>query len=255
MSLSKVYKQDPSFIPTTLIQEEIEEVVCKEQHPEPEENETATNTHLQEEQPAPAPEARQEIQPEPPPKAPEEKIDIQAVQQEAYKQGVADTTAQYQRQLETAIQAFEASCQKIDETRNAILERYRGEIINTVIEVSQNIINRELDTSRDVIAKTIERSLEQAIPSEEFIITIHPDDLNSVEHIKSGLIARIHGLNNIIIQTDHSITRGGCLLESKACSIDATIETQLESTKEFLEETTPPLEDGENSASPKPSEQ
>lgn len=237
MSSSKVYKQDTSFVPTTLIQEEIEEVVHEEQHleREPESNEAIQDNLIQEEQPAPEP----EVQQEPPPQAPEEKIDIQAVQQEAYNQGVADTTAQLQK-LETAIQAFETSCQKIDETRNAILERYRGEIINTVIEASQNIINQELDTSRDVIAKTIERSLEQAIPSEEFIITIHPEDLNSVEHIKSGLVARIHGLKSIIIQTDHSITRGGCLLESKTCSIDATIETQVESTKEFLEEITPP---------------
>ncbi|PID72024.1 MAG: hypothetical protein CSB34_04110 [Desulfobulbus propionicus] len=247
MSLSKVYKQDASFTPTPLVQREIEEVDHQELQQEPVDVNEAASQPAHEKQPLPEPEGAplpQESQPA------EEKIDIQALQEEAYNQGVADTTAQYQRQLETVIKTFETICQKIDETRNSILERYRGDIINTVIEVSQKIINQELETSRDVVAQTIERSLEQAIPSEEFIVTIHPDDLNSVEHIKAGLMARIHGLKNLIIQTDHAITRGGCMVESKACFVDATIETQIASTKEYVEEITPPLEDGEISGPP-----
>jgi flagellar assembly protein FliH len=43
-------------------------------------------------------------------------------------------------------------------------------------------------------------------------------------------------LERLVFKTDASLTRGGCLLESLTCSVDATIETQVESMKDFLRE-------------------
>ena len=50
------------------------------------------------------------------------------------------------------------------------------------------------------------------------------------------IISAIRGLERLVFKTDSSISRGGCLLESAVCSADATIETQIESLREFLEE-------------------
>ena len=240
MNSSKIFKEDSSFVPTTLVQE-----VIIEQKLHDEDTEVPSEIHPQPDQPslaeeqttAPEPELPLQSEQRPPP-PPEPKIDTQALQQEAYDKGVADCTASHHQEMETAVNAFHEACQKIDTLHQSMLERYRSDIINTVIGLSQRVIGHELVTNRDVIAKTLENALQQAITCDEFIVTVHPDDLNAVENSKAELMTKIRGLENIIIQTDQEVSRGGCLIESKTCSVDATIGTQLESAQEFLEENT-----------------
>ena len=252
MSSSKIFKEDPSFVPTTLVQEVIIE---QKQRPKDEEIQAETDQagspSLEEEQANVLQPEQTSVAEQPPSSSPSEpEIDIQALQQEAYDQGVADCTASLQQEMEAATNAFYQACQKIDTMHQSLLERYRSDIINTVIALSQKVIGRELVTNRDVIAKTLENALQQAIACDEFIVTVHPDDLNAVEHAKAELMTKIHGLKNIIIQTNQEVSRGGCLIESKTCSVDATIATQLESAQEFLEENT--LSFSEDDALPTP---
>ena len=256
MNSSKIFKEDPSFVPTTLVQE-----IIIEQTPRPEDTELppeidhkTSQPSIEEEQTVLPPELASEPE-QPPPASPEPDIDIQALQQEAYDQGVADCSANQQQKIELAINAFHQACQKIDTLRQSLLERYRSDIINTVIGLSQKVIDQELVTNRNVVAKTLENALQQAIACDEFIVTVHPDDLNAVEHTKPEIMTRIHGLKNIIIQTDQEVTRGGCLIESKTCSVDATITTQLESAQEFLEENTLSFSEDCDTPAPPPVEQ
>lgn len=257
MNSSKIFKEDPSFVPTTLVQEIIIE---QKQHAEdaerpPEIHHEADQPPREEEQ-APAPQPELAVEPEQPlSPSPEPEIDVQALQQEAYNQGVADCTASQQQEIESAINTFHQACQKIDTMHQSLLERYRSDIINTVIGLSQKVIGQELVTNRDVIAKTLENALQQAIASDEFIVTLHPDDLNAVEHAKAELMTKIHGLKNIIIQTDQEVARGGCLIESKTCSVDATIATQLESAQEFLQDHTLSFSENGDPPTPPPVEQ
>lgn len=254
MSSSKIFKEDPLFVPTTLVQE-----IIIEEPPRPETTKTPPEIDhetgypsLEEEQTLP-PELASE--PEQPPAPPEPNIDIQALQQEAYDQGVTDCSVKHQQETELAINAFHQACQKVDTLRQSLLERYRSDIINTVIGLTQKVIDQELVTNRDVVAKTLENALQQAIACDEFIVTVHPDDLNAVEHAKPDIMTRIHDLKNIIIQTDQALTRGGCLIESKTCSVDATITTQLESAQEFLEENTLSFSEDGDTPAPPPVEQ
>ncbi len=176
---------------------------------------------------------RQATQAEPEPLTP---VDLQAIQKVAYDQGVADTVVQYQFEVHQTVKAFADACQKIDDQRKKKLEQNRGDIVNLIIALSQNILGQELTTPRHIIATTLENALQQSIASEEYYVTLHPDDLALAESKTPELIAAIRGLERLVFKTDASLTRGGCLLDSLTCSVDATIETQVESMKEFLQE-------------------
>ena len=109
-------------------------------------------------------------------------------------------------------------------------------MINLIIAVTRKIIGQELATPRNLIATTLQTALENAIDSEEYYVTLHPDDLAFAEQQAPEIISSIRGLERLVFKTNSSISRGGCLLESAVCSADATIETQIESLREFLEE-------------------
>ena len=137
-------------------------------------------------------------------------------------------------EFQHTIAAFAEGCQKIDIQRKQLLQQSRGDLINLIILLSEKILGQELATPRNIIASTLQSALEQAIESEEYYLTLHPEDLAFAEAKVPEIIAAIRGLERIVFKTDNSMTRGGCLLESSTCTVDATIETQLASMKEFL---------------------
>ncbi|WP_310598950.1 FliH/SctL family protein [Desulfobulbus sp.] len=266
MSSSKVFKQDPLFTPTTLVRHNI--AVPREEERPPAaaavvEDGVAGEAAIQETQPGfelaelpsevwdePATESVPEPEPmptavtEPEPAAPA--IDIDAIRQEAYNRGMADVAAQLKMELHQAISAFAEGCQKIDSQHKTMFQRNRAELINLVIMLTEKILHHELTTPRNVIAATLEAALEQAIESEEFYVTLHPDDLAIAETKVPELIASVRGLSRLVFKTDPSMSRGGCLLESPTCAVDASIELQLANTKEFLEQQpvfVPPADD------------
>lgn len=234
MSSSKVFKQDPHFTPTPLVQRNITPV---KREPKPH-SDTATPPPHPEETHQTAPEEPVEIPPSPGETDQETgaPIDIETLRLEAYNQGKADLAAEWQMEFQQAISAFAEGCRKIDIQRKKMLTQSRGDLINLIILLSEKILAQELATPRNIIAATLQSALEQAIESEEYYVTVHPEDLAFAEAKAPEVVAAIRGLERLVFKTDDSMTRGGCLLESSASTVDATIETQLAAMKEFLTE-------------------
>ncbi|MCL2789983.1 MAG: FliH/SctL family protein [Desulfobulbus sp.] len=238
MNSSKVFKQDPLFVPTSL--------VCRSIALPRDEAPPAVETAVPEKpaiQSVPEPEHPPKVEavPEPAPEPvsepePASVIDLEAIRQEAYDCGRADLAAQFKTELNQAVMAFAEGCRKFDTQYKTMFARHRAEMINLIALLSEKIVRHELTTPRTVIAATLEAALDQAIESEEYYVTLHPDDLAVAEAKAPELIASIRGLSHLVFKTDASMTRGGCLLESSAGIVDASIELQLESMKEFLAE-------------------
>lgn len=233
MSSSKIFKDDPAFKPITLISEEItpDKATVVQQAPEPDAQEEESQAREDQAD-------DMEDTPEPPPSVPApplEPVDVEKIRQEAYQQGQDDARQEMQLRFESSLKALAETCRQLDDLHGNLLNGSRGEVINVVIALTRKIVGRELSTRRDVIASTLEAALEAAIASDEYLVTLHPDDLALAEEMHPSLVNSIRGLNHIVFKTDPDITRGGCLIESNICSVDATIEGQLEAAREFLE--------------------
>lgn len=234
MSSSKVFKKDPHFTPTPLVQRNIAPV---KREPKPI-LDTVTSHLPPEESLQPVSEEPVEVPPSPSEadQETEAPIDIETLRLEAYNQGKADLAAEWQMEFQQGISAFAEGCRKIDSLRKRMLNQNRGDLINLIILLSEKILAQELATPRNIIAATLQSALEQAIESEEYYVTVHPEDLAFAEAKAPEVIAAVRGLERLVFKTDDSMTRGGCLLESSASTVDATIETQLAAMKEFLTE-------------------
>ena len=238
MSSSRIFKEDPLFTPISLIQASI--------HPSEETETGATaNSNASSQQPgdsstgSPAVQSPDGAAPpggSPAAADPIPPIDLQALREEAYNQGKADQAQLSELEFQQTLAAFAMACQKIDGQRKALLHQSRGDIINLIIAMIKKILGQELVTPRNIIAGTLQTALEQAIQSQEFHVTLHPDDLAFAKEKAPEIIGAISGLEHIVFKTDDSISRGGCLLESAVCTVDATMETQVESVRDFLDE-------------------
>lgn len=228
MSSSKIFKQDAHFTPTPLVQRTLAEPV--KQAPIGGRQTSAPVVAA-----APPIAAKKSAPPPQPTPPPEPKIDVEAVRQEAYNRGAAEQSARFQADLEAAVSAFAEACRSLDNQRRRMLDHSRGDMITLIIALTEKIVRQELATPRNVVAAALKDALEQAIDSEEHYVTLHPDDLALAETMAPELIAAVRGLERIVFKTDPGMTRGGCMLESAACTVDASIEGQLTGLRDFLE--------------------
>ncbi len=236
MSSSKIFKNDPSFTPVSLISEKITPDFSEEDRqvstPPPEKE---TPAEMDGKQSAATTETS------PPPQTP--LPDIDAIRAEAYAQGKLEGQQSCQEdkqaqlsELRSAIKAFTQACSEVDNLHEELLEQSHGDMINLVIALSRKIIGREVATGRDVIADTLQNAIAMAMKHDEYDIWVNPDDLAVVEKMVPDLINSMQQLNHVTLKTDKEILRGGCRLDSDICTVDATIEAQLQTARELFEE-------------------
>jgi len=243
MSSSKVFREDPSFTPISLVREEIafgsDEQIIRDANQDESvslpEDTISSEAVAQPEQATPT----QESSAVP-------NINIETIRKEAHAQGRQEALAEIEQErqhlltnLQKGAAALQDACMEVDRLRSQLFEQSREDIINLVISLARKIINREITTDRQAIVRSVQTAFDLAMKNDEYDIWLHPDDLTVVEEMIPELISSVQQLKHITLKTDPEITPGGCRLDSDICTVDATIEAQLDTAAEFLAENLP----------------
>ncbi len=175
------------------------------------------------------------IETDPRPPEPEiEQIDIESISQEAYNQGYQEALKNAEEDFTSSTKALVIACQEINHIRETILNNSMAEMQDLVLKISEKILRCSVTTQHETIIKTVEEALRQAVKSDEFVIKVHPDDFEIITTKAEEYISTLNGLENIIVTPDASINKGGCEVESSNCTVDATIDIQLEAIKNAI---------------------
>ncbi len=168
------------------------------------------------------------------PPAPQEEIDLESLKQEAYEKGKKEGRQEAEKTLQTATQALTAGLEELNELRESIFTRSKEDMVRLIMGIAKRVVQTEVREKEEIIAKTVLRALTAAVQSEEYTIRVHPEDLESVKENKPLFMARIKGLERIHFLADESVSRGGCLAESRVGDVDASLETQLQEMQDQL---------------------
>lgn len=261
MSLSRFYKKNQEFQPDTLLpngnnkcdlpvwgESIITEVIETEslntpEIPEPVKPETETPpgepvkpVEIIPEEPIPEP-----TPPPPPPPPVEPKFDQEAIRNEAFASGVVSGRKEALDDFENGINTLRSICNELDKLRETILQNSIPEMKELVLDISEKIIRHSIAEQEETITATILSAIKLAVQSDEIQIQIHPDDLKCIELKKQEIIDSISGLDNIALQSDPTIERGGCKLESSSCTVDATLSNQIKVIRDHVIADTPTI--------------
>ncbi len=250
MSSSKVFRDDRNFVPTSLVAATLDETRTvftpvspvrdlsrpadtpgpEQTVPDPDPDQSEPSRH-----PAavsvPEETAADEPQPEkqsPPPP------DIEAIRSQAYEQGKAAAAAALQQDLGQAVQSLVQAAEKLDKAHHRFVNRQREEVVNLAVTLARHILDREPETQRDLIVRSLDLALSNALRERSYEIWVHPDDLERAQEAGSEFIGQIQHLEHLEFRTDPAIGRGGCRLEGSDCLVDATLAARLENAREFL---------------------
>lgn len=269
MSLSKVFKGQAGFIPEQLVPRPSTARAWQPEGPPRQEQRqpigraaaTAPPPAPEQEEPPPAPPERpvpasdapaaapsadaagddaaeDQPQDEQPLAAPLPEIDLEAIRQESFQQGLRhgrqEGLAQAEQDFGAAVAALQQTCEQLNTLRDTILKNSRDEIIELIFALAEAIIRHSVREQDTTIIATVEQALSQAVRSSDFTLYLHPDDVAAIKERVPDLIAGVNGLEHLAVKQDAAIERGGCRIESETCTVDATIAGQLDIIREQI---------------------
>ncbi|MFO8086000.1 MAG: FliH/SctL family protein [Desulfobacterales bacterium] len=159
---------------------------------------------------------------------------IEAIKEEAYTKGKIAGHQDTEKKFHSAIQALSVCLEQISSLKKSLIEKSKEDMIMLIMAVTKKIIRTEIEEKKEIIVNTVNMVLQSAIQADEYYIKVHPEDLHIVAENKPLFLARMKGLQNIYFIADETVSRGGCLAESRVGDVDATIESQLDKIYEHL---------------------
>lgn len=238
MSLSRFYKKSQNFQPDALLpsgnnQGDLpvwkESIITEEIVPEPPSTPEIIDT-VEPSTENTAVEPVEVIAEEPtsvPILPPEPDFDLESIRDEAFASGVDMGRKEAEEDFENGINTLLSICNELDKLRETILKNSIPEMKELVLDISEKIIRHSVTEQEETITATIRSAIKLAVKSDEIQVQINPDDLKCIELKKREIIDSISGLENIVLQSDATIERGGCKLESSSCTVDATLSNQI----------------------------
>ncbi len=164
-------------------------------------------------------------------------IDVEALEEQAYQKGVTAGKNEVEAKLAQATTALMEAAKRLSSQSEAIMQRSAEDMLHLVMAIAERILNYEIDERKEAVVHIIQQTINAAVEAEEFHIKVNPEDIEVLSGHKPLFLASLSGLRNIEFVADSSITRGGCVLESTAGRVDATLETQLDEIFSHLKET------------------
>jgi flagellar assembly protein FliH len=167
----------------------------------------------------PEEEAAQQQEPPPPP---EPEIDIDAIKQEAYLQGVEDGKQEAIRGVTEELNLYKHNLQSLmqcipEEIRNGVAQA-EGQLVELTLAIARRLIDKESEENQEIVKGVLKAAMEQVRNQTVLAIHLSPRDVEEImPQFPDGRVELI---------PDAAIQPGGCRIETDMGEMDATIDTQ-----------------------------
>jgi flagellar assembly protein FliH len=164
----------------------------------------------------------------------EKSINLEIIKEEAFAKGKMAGRLEAEEKLHSATQALGSGLEQISCLRKSLLTKSKEDMVKLIMAVVKQVIHTDVEEKEGIIVKTVLKTLEAAVQADKYYIRVHPEDLKIVTENEPLFLAGMKGLQNIYFLADETVSRGGCLAESQAGEVDATIDSQLKEIYEHL---------------------
>jgi flagellar biosynthesis/type III secretory pathway protein FliH len=124
---------------------------------------------------------------------------------------------------------------QLEDSKKTMLNGLEHILLRFCVELVKKIVSCEIETNKEVITATIKRALSMIADRENIIIRVAPGDMETANGNKDFLSSVTERLENVHIEEDARISKGGCIIESNSGMVDARLGVQLEEVEALVE--------------------
>ena len=170
----------------------------------------------------------------------------QEIEKEAYQtgytQGGKDGFEYGRKELDVLKERVEELIDEIGGLPRRVFRDYRNWLITAAMSVAREIVQREIETTREAVAETVETLLDEAEEHSSLTLYLDPNDVELFQK-KMDLAVSARSSKYYTIKADPTVGRGGCRLESDVQLLDAGLSTQLSNIEQSFKENGPEYDD------------
>jgi flagellar assembly protein FliH len=124
---------------------------------------------------------------------------------------------------------------QMEDTKKTMINDLEHILLRFCVELTKKIVSCELTTNKEIITATIKRALAMIADRENIVIRVSPGDMETASGDKDFLSSVTERLENVRIEEDARIGKGGCIIESNSGLVDARLGVQIEEVDELVE--------------------
>jgi len=155
-----------------------------------------------------------------------------AIEQDAYEigfvQGEKDGTELGTKKIDKILENIQHVFEEITSYKQEFAEVHDKAILDLICRIAQKVVRGIAEIDNSVVRETIFRTFALAADRSEMTVKVSPVDVEYVKDLRPSFFERIKDLKSITIESDPTISPGGCVLETAFGHVDGRLESQLE---------------------------
>ena len=153
----------------------------------------------------------------------------------AYNEGIEKAQIEANNIIEQAKVEYEKILNEIVEIKENAINEYKNElkssekdIIDLALEITEKIINYEVNRSDDYIISVVEDAVNRVVNKKDVIVKLSTQDYYIVQANKKLLTARVKGFGEIELVLDESLDPGSCIVDTPLGVIDGSLQVRMD---------------------------
>jgi len=144
------------------------------------------------------------------------------------QEGIVQGRALGRREIEPAVNLLREWVGVLDAQKAEFFRNLEESLLKLGVFITEKIIAREIRQDVKIVQEMVSRALAKVSHDGRITVKVHPDDLRCVQDMSLGELLP-HGTGgDIVLEADHKVDRGGCIIETPGGVIDSRVSTQLE---------------------------
>ncbi|HVP10478.1 MAG TPA: FliH/SctL family protein [Phycisphaerae bacterium] len=146
-------------------------------------------------------------------------------------EALAQAREQFAKDQASLVTALTGLLEAFKAQREKLYLAARRDVVVLAVTLARRIVARlpELgDAADDAACKACEEALQLVRGATDVVIRTHPDDRTALEHLVDEIKSSMQASRDIHLVEDASVGRGGVVLESADCTIDAKASSRVD---------------------------
>jgi flagellar assembly protein FliH len=154
-----------------------------------------------------------------------------SIEQEAYEKGFAqgekDGAEIGLKKIDKILENIRYVLEEMVAYKNEFLKLHEEAILDLICCIATKVVQGRFEIDNKIVRETIFQAFELAADRSEIAVKVSPEDIEYVKDLRPEFFERIKDLKSITIESDATISPGGCLLETAFGHVDGRIDSQM----------------------------
>ncbi len=169
----------------------------------------------------------------------EAKKKVDLIERDAYEkgftQGEKDGLEIGGKRVDKILEKIEQVLQEVVKYKKTFMAKCEEEALGLIQRIAEKVVHGLARADHEIVRKNIYEAFRLVADCSEVTVRISHEDMDYVKELRPEFFDRINGLKSITMESDPSITPGGCYMETAFGDVDGRLETQLEKIAAAME--------------------